>query len=126
MSWNFGFRSDNVFEDAYELAAEAGVMSFNSAGNNHLGRIAMPGSLPTVHAIPAVDSTGARMFVRSGFGSNIGDEAAFSGPGRYIPTADVMGDFGYSEVETIPTTGTTSSPSPGPPTPARWSPRWPR
>ena len=95
LSWNYGINLDPVMQEAYEVTAEAGLMHFNSAGNNGFSTVTAPGTIPEVHAISGVDANGQRM--RDGAKiSNIGSDVAFSAPAQLLLTTDIAGADGWS------------------------------
>jgi len=95
LSWNYGTSRDPVVKEAYEVTAEAGLMHFNSAGNEGFPTVTSPGFFPEVHAISGVDANGQRLHDGSII-SNIGTDVAFSAPGQLILTTDLSGTDGWS------------------------------
>ena len=95
LSWNYGINLDPAIQEAYEVTAEAGLMHFNSAGNNGFSSVTAPGTIPEVHAISGVDANGQRMRDGSKI-SNIGSDVAFSAPAQLILTTDIAGADGWS------------------------------
>lgn len=95
LSWNFlGDEISSTVAAIYKATHEAGLIHFNSAGNDFEPRIYIPGNLPVVHSVSGIDFLGELFFVNDGFASNFGPGIAFTGPGRFIITTDRTGDDG--------------------------------
>lgn len=98
LSWNYGVGTIMPeLVKAFEAAAAAGVITFNSAGNQGDPVVHVPGNLDTVQAISAFERTGelAREETNGSFTSNTGPNVAFTAPGVGILTTDRTGLDGY-------------------------------
>ncbi len=96
LSWNYGFRPDPIMKEAFEVAYEEGLLTFNSAGNNGFSVVAYPGPYPEVQSISGIGPDGERMVLSPNWASNFGVDVAFSAPASPIVSTDLTGTDGYS------------------------------
>ena len=102
-SWGGGGGSAAI-SSAFASTRSAGVMHFASTGNDGTSTIGFPANLSSVHAISAIQSSGAIASF-----STIGDGNFICAPGVSILTTDRTGGDGYGSGDTTSIDGTSFS-----------------
>ena len=87
-SWSLGSVTQTV-DDEYQRTHANGMVHFASAGNDNIGFLGYPSSLPIVNSLGALQPSGARASF-----SNWGDGIAFTAPGVSVYTTDRTGGDG--------------------------------
>ena len=87
---SFGYTTSSSVNAAYQNSRDQGVVHFAASGNGGGSSISYPASLPSINAVGALNSSGARASF-----SQYGSGLAFSAPGQGITCADRTGGDGY-------------------------------
>ncbi|MGD8453857.1 MAG: S8 family serine peptidase [Phycisphaerae bacterium] len=98
---SIGYTNSSLVTTAYADARAAGIVHFAASGNDSSSTISYPANLPTVNAVGALTSSGARASF-----SNYGTGLTFSAPGEDVLTTDRTGSDGYEDGDTVSAGGT--------------------
>lgn len=93
--------SSSVVQSKYAQSRGVGLIHFASSGNNGATSVDFPGRYPSVHAVGAIDATGALAVT-----SNRGPDLECVAPGSGILTTDIAGSAGYVAGDSVFVSGT--------------------
>lgn len=97
LSWNtFNSRYPDITA-AFQYAYDAGIISFNSAGNGNRSVVYEPGRIFEVHSVTGINPSGDLFFESDSYASNRGPNSEFTGPGQYIFALDRTGADGVED-----------------------------
>ena len=98
---SYTFPTSSLIDDAYANADALGVLHIVAAGNGSSSQLAYPAKLPSVMAVAAINSAGAKASF-----SNVGTGLSFAAPGVDVTTSDRTGSEGYASGDLCCISGT--------------------